>query len=333
MQIDLNHREKFVNRHIGLNEKDISEMLDFMGLKNVDDLINETIPKTILNPAPLNLPEARNEHQFINDLNKLAKENQVSKSYIGLGYYNNIMPPVIRRNILENPGWYTAYTPYQAEIAQGRLEALVNFQTMVMDLTSMEIANASLLDEATAAAEAMSMLFSSRKGPKKKANKFFVDKNTFPQTISVLKTRSAPLGIELVIDNVNNINWNDEYFGLFLQYPDNDGNLTDHTELIEKAHQANILVVMAADLLSLTLLKSPGEMGAVLVFPWVMVDPMPHILPPMNPIKDKFPAGSLGYPLTGRDKKLTEWRCKPGSNIYEERKPHRIYVLHRFYWL
>ncbi|MGB5930884.1 MAG: aminomethyl-transferring glycine dehydrogenase, partial [Cyclobacteriaceae bacterium] len=212
---------------------------------------------------PLDLPDPVTENTFLSDFRKLASDNKVFKSYIGMGYYNTIVPGVIQRNVLENPGWYTAYTPYQAEIAQGRLEALINFQTAVMNLTGMELANASLLDEGTAAAEAMAMLFSLRKKDKKKAAKFFVDKNTFPQTLDLLKTRAIPIGVELVIDDLNTLDLTDsDLFGILLQYPDGNGEIRDHEDLIKTAKDQNVSVAVATDLLSLTLIKSPGEMGA-----------------------------------------------------------------------
>ncbi|MGK7394917.1 MAG: aminomethyl-transferring glycine dehydrogenase [Candidatus Cyclobacteriaceae bacterium M3_2C_046] len=266
MQIKLDQQERFDVRHIGPDQVQIEEMCQAIGVKDMDQLISETIPARIRLEKLFDLPQARPEHQFIREFRQVASRNQIYKSYIGLGYYDCIVPPVIQRNILENPGWYTAYTPYQAEIAQGRLEALVNFQTMVIDLTGMEIANASLLDEGTAAAEAMSMFFSLRKGAKKKANKFFVDQHTFPQTIDVLKTRSKPLGIELVITDLSLLDLTDpELFGLMLQYPDSNGKVTDYHSLIASAKENNVFVTVAADLLSLTLLTPPGKMGADVV--------------------------------------------------------------------
>ena len=256
-------RESFEFRHNSPSEQDIREMLDAIGVSSVDELIDETVPPSIRMKKELDLPEPQTEYQFLNSFRKLMSRNKVFRSFIGAGYYDTITPSVILRNILENPGWYTAYTPYQAEIAQGRLEALINFQTTVIDLTGMEIANASLLDEATAAAEAMSMLRDVQKGPKKKSSKFFVADNCFPQTIDVLKTRAVPQGIDLVIGDVSSLDLSDpELYGVLLQYPDNNGNVRDLTDLISEAHKNNVLVAVAADLLSLTLLKAPGEMGA-----------------------------------------------------------------------
>jgi glycine dehydrogenase len=260
------YSEKFESRHNGPDTDQISEMLKVIKANTVDELIDQTIPSGIRLKKGLSLPPAQSEFEFLNTVKRVASKNRISKSYIGMGYYNAITPGVILRNILENPGWYTAYTPYQAEIAQGRLEALINFQTMVIDLTGMEIANASLLDEATAAAEAMHLLHASKKGSKKEANKFFVDKNTFPQTIDVLKTRSAPLGIELKVQELGKINSGDSnLFGVYIQYPNNDGAIQDHTDLISSLHENEVAVVMGSDLMSLLLLKSPGEMGADVV--------------------------------------------------------------------
>jgi len=206
MLLDTRFTDQFVNRHIGIDQESEKQMLELLGLNTLSELIQETIPASIRLTESLNLPRSSSEYRFINEFKKMAQKNKVFRSFIGQGYHNTITPPVILRNILENPGWYTAYTPYQAEIAQGRLEALINFQTTVIDLTGMEMANASLLDEATAAAEAMSLLFANRKGKKKKsANKFLVSKGVHPQTIEVLLTRSAPIVAIAVIVDENNL--------------------------------------------------------------------------------------------------------------------------------
>ncbi len=262
MKLDSRYAERFESRHIGPNEQETEEMLKAVKAKSLEELIDQTIPSNIRLKEPLHLPDALTEADFLASFRELAARNKAFKSFIGAGYYGTVTPGVILRNILENPGWYTAYTPYQAEIAQGRLEALINYQTMVMDLTGLSIANASLLDEGTSAAEAMHLLFSSRKQSKKTANRFFVDKNTFPQTLDVLKTRSAPIGVELVVGDVSAVNLDDpELFGLFIQNPNNNGAVQDHTDLVSKAHQREVFVVMATDLMSLLLMKSPGEMG------------------------------------------------------------------------
>ncbi|WP_437398150.1 aminomethyl-transferring glycine dehydrogenase [Flagellimonas lutimaris] len=253
--------EVFAARHIGITERDLPQMLETIGVENVEQLINETIPDDIKLKKPLDLPEGISEHEFLNHLQDLAKKNKVFKTYIGLGYHESLTPSAIKRNILENPGWYTAYTPYQAEIAQGRLEALLNFQTMVSDLTGMELANASLLDESTAAAEAMSMLFEVRSRQQKKGDvvKFFVSEEILPQTISLLETRATPLGIELVLGNHEDFDFSDEFFGALLQYPGKHGQLNDYASFVEKAKAKEIKVAVAADILSLVMLTPPGE--------------------------------------------------------------------------
>ena len=256
----------FASRHIGPDEKDVSLMLKDIGVGSVDQLINETIPSTIRLKGNLQLPASISEYRFLKELRAIAAKNKAFTSYIGTGYYNTITPGVIQRNIFENPGWYTAYTPYQAEISQGRLEALLNFQTMVLDLTGMEITNASLLDEATAAAEAMHMFFASRGKEKQNAVKFFVAEDCFPQTIDVLKTRSAPLGIQLVIGDPNKTNTDETFFGAVLQYPSLNGEVNDYREWIKNAHANNILVAVGSDLMALVLLTPPGEFGADVVF-------------------------------------------------------------------
>ncbi len=259
--------DKFVNRHNGPRVNDIKSMLTKIGANSVDELIDQTIPSTIRLKKPLSLSKGMTEYQYLSHLRGIASKNLVYKSYIGLGYYNTILPSVIQRNVLENPGWYTAYTPYQAEISQGRLEALLNFQTMIMDLTGMEIANASLLDEATAAAEAMAMLFSnrSREAVKSGANKFFVSNECFPQTIDVLKTRSTPLGIEIVIGDFKTFELNNSVYGALLQYPTQDGLVHDYADFVKKAKVNNTAIAVAADILSLVLLTPPGEWGADVV--------------------------------------------------------------------
>ena len=267
MKIDSQYKEKFESRHNAPDGKQIEEMLKVVKAASVDELINQTVPSTIRLKKPLDLPTARTEFEFLKEFKALASKNKINKSYIGMGYYPNYTPGVILRNILENPGWYTAYTPYQAEIAQGRLEALINYQTMVIDLTGMQIANASLLDEATAAAEAMHLLYASKKASKKNAHKLFVDQNTFPQTIDVLITRGTPIGVEVVVGDITKVDLTDaNLFGVITQYPDANGAVKDHTAFIQAAHEKDVFVALGADLLALTLLKSPGEMGADIVF-------------------------------------------------------------------
>jgi len=256
--------DSFSHRHIGSSENDVTEMLKTIGASSVDALIEETVPPQIRLKKQLNLQPAQTEFEYLKNLKAVAAQNKVFKSYIGLGYYDTITPSVIRRNIFENPGWYTAYTPYQAEIAQGRLEAILNFQTMVMDLTAMPIANASLLDEATAAAEGMIMIHSnrSRDAVKRNTQKFFVSDECFPQTIALLTTRATPLDIELVIGDYKTFIIDNTFFGAMLQYPAINGNVYNYKAFTDAAHAVEAGVVVAADLMSLALLTPPGEWGA-----------------------------------------------------------------------
>ena len=266
MKIDSQYSEKFESRHIGPDARQVEEMLKVIKAPSIDALIDQTVPATIRLKKALNLPAAKSEFRFLQDFKALAGKNKVYKSYIGTGYYNTITPGVILRNILENPGWYTAYTPYQAEIAQGRLEALINYQTMIIELTGMEIANASLLDEGTAASEAMHLLFASRKASKKNATTFFVDQHTFPQTIDVLQLRATPIGVKLVVGDISTLDVSSpELFGVFVQNPDNNGAVKDYSAFITAAHAKDVFAVVAADLMSLLLTTSPGEMGADVV--------------------------------------------------------------------
>ncbi len=254
---------EFRSRHIGPNETECRHMLQTIGLSSLDELIDKTVPASIQYKEPLQLPAPQNEYEYLQELKKIARQNKVFKTYIGQGYYGTITPSVILRNVFENPGWYTQYTPYQAEISQGRLESLLNFQTLIADLTALPFANASLLDEATAAAEAMAMLFHHvNKAGTPQKSRFFVDLAVFPQTIDVLITRAEPIGIELIFGEFNNVSLDESYFGAIVQYPDNNGSINDYTSFIKDVHAANGYVVMAADLLALTLLTPPGELGA-----------------------------------------------------------------------
>ncbi|MEX2567006.1 MAG: aminomethyl-transferring glycine dehydrogenase [Cyclobacteriaceae bacterium] len=266
MKINLSSSSNFQNRHIGPSADEVQIMLNEIGVDSLESLIQETIPERIRLKKPIQLPKAKTESGFLKSFKKLAGKNQVFKSFIGLGYHDTIVPGVIQRNLLENPGWYTAYTPYQAEIAQGRLEALINFQTVVSELTGMELANASLLDEGTAAAEAMNLLFTSKSRGKKKANRFFVDEKVFLQTQDVLKTRAIPVGIQLEIGPLENLDLSDpDLFGIMLQYPNADGEVIDYRSLVSSAADNEVLTAFSSDLLSLTLLVPPGEMGADVV--------------------------------------------------------------------
>ncbi|MGK0174214.1 MAG: glycine dehydrogenase, partial [Ulvibacter sp.] len=259
--------DSFALRHIGPRNSDLPEMLSTINADSMEQLIFETIPSDIRLKNGLQLDPALSENEYLEHINELASKNKIFKTYIGLGYNQSITPPVIQRNILENPGWYSAYTPYQAEIAQGRLEALLNFQTMVIDLTGMELANASLLDEATAAAEAMALLFAVRERDQKKSEtqKFFVSEEVLPQTLSLLQTRSEPLGIELVVGNHETFAFSEDFFGCILQYPGKSGKVYDFKEFVSNAKAARIKVAVAADILSLVKLEAPGNYGVDIV--------------------------------------------------------------------
>ncbi|MGZ8517232.1 MAG: aminomethyl-transferring glycine dehydrogenase, partial [Chitinophagaceae bacterium] len=254
---------EFIPRHIGPNETDTKAMLKKIGAGSLEELISKTVPASIRMDHELNIPAAMSEHEYLRHINEISLKNKVFASYIGQGYYDTITPPVILRNVFENPGWYTQYTPYQAEISQGRLESLLNFQTMVSDLTGLPIANASLLDEATAAAEAMTMFFNSlNKQDHLERPKFFVDKELFPQTKDVLLTRATPVGIEIVEGDYKKALIDSSYFGAIVQYPNDKGSIENYREFIVKAHSSGAYVAMATDLLALTLLTPPGDLGA-----------------------------------------------------------------------
>lgn len=259
---------QFSRRHIGITERDLPKMLETVGVKTVDELIEQTIPANIRLPKPLDLPEAMTEQEFLNHVHELAQKNKLADNYIGLGYYGTVTPSVILRNVFENPVWYTSYTPYQAEISQGRLEALLNFQTMVADLTGLSLANCSLLDEATAAAEAMTMMMALRSREQQKAgvNTLFVDKNIFPQTLDVIKTRSMPQGVQLVVGDYATFDFSMPVFGAILQYPASDGSIRNYREFTERCHEHGAKVAVAADIMSLVLLTPPGEWGADIAF-------------------------------------------------------------------
>jgi len=266
MQINLNTAVKFESRHNGPTEAEVAAMLEKIGVSSLTELINQTVPQSIQLERPLQLPAAQLESDFLKNFKKLASKNKVFTSFIGLGYYDTQVPGVVLRNVLENPGWYTAYTPYQAEIAQGRSEALINFQTVVIELTGMELSNASLLDEGTAAAEAMTMLHAVKPREKKNANTYFVDEKVFPQTKALLITRAEPVGINLVFGPLSSLDLTDpELYGAMFQYPNMDGEVVDYTSLVAAAKENKVLTAFASDLLALTLLTPPGEMGADVV--------------------------------------------------------------------
>ncbi len=259
------HPDHFVSRHIGPSAGDTQAMLKVLNVQSLDELIDQTVPDNIHLKKPLDLPDALSEFEYLQAVKKTAALNRVARNFIGMGYYGTITPSVIFRNLFQNPGWYTQYTPYQAEIAQGRLESLLNFQTMVSDLTGLPIANASLLDEATAAAEAMHMFYAEKNKRAKagdEANEFFISDKVFPQTIDVLKTRALPHDIQLVVGDWKNYNFSEKTFGVLLQYPDKEGNVEDYRAFVEKAKASGVYVAVAADILALALLKPPGEWGA-----------------------------------------------------------------------
>ena len=264
MHPNFKYREDFSLRHNNSNPKDLDAMLKTIGVNSLETLIDQTVPSKIRLAHELRLPNPKTEFEFLRDFKQIMGQNKVFKSHIGLGYYDTITPTVILRNILENPAWYTAYTPYQAEIAQGRLEMLLNYQTLIIDLTGMELANASLLDEGTAAAEAMTMLFGQKSS--EKGDAFFVSSLCLPQTIDVLKTRAEPIGIEIIVGDHQTVDVTDtKFFGMLLQYPAANGEVFDYKNLVDAAKENDVQVVVAADLLALTLLTPPGEWGADVV--------------------------------------------------------------------
>lgn len=252
--------DAFRDRHIGPNAEERQEMLSFLGYSDIDDLIRDVVPQNILRTEKLHLPQPKGEKELLRDLKAIVSKNKIFRSYIGMGYYSAVIPAVIQRNVLENPGWYTAYTPYQAEIAQGRLEALINFQTMITDLTGLDVSNASLLDEGTAAAEAMAMCYQLRADDN--GNSFFVSQSVHPQTIEILKTRALPLGIQVVVGSFKTLSPSRDFFGTIIQYPSTDGTIHDYRNFVESMHTTETKVIVATDLMALTLLTPPGEWGA-----------------------------------------------------------------------
>ena len=260
--------DKFGWRHIGPRAHEIDDMLKTIGVSSMDELIEQTVPDKIRLKEPLKMGPGLTERQYYRKIHNIAQMNKVFNTYIGMGYYDTITPAVILRNVLENPVWYTSYTPYQAEISQGRLEALLNYQTMICDLTGLPLANASLLDEATAGAEAMVMMYNTRTRTQKNvnANVILVDDKIWPQTLDVLITRAEPLGIEIKVDHYKNFGFNELVFGVIIQYPNSDGNIEDYSALVETAHRNECKVAVAADLLSLALLIPPGEWDADICF-------------------------------------------------------------------
>ncbi|HOY38534.1 MAG: aminomethyl-transferring glycine dehydrogenase [Bacteroidales bacterium] len=297
----------FVKRHLGPRESEIPEMLKVVGVKSMEELIEQVIPKSIRLPEEISLPEPVSEYEFLKVIQEIASKNRICRSFIGRGYYGCDMPSVIKRNVFENPGWYTSYTPYQAEISQGRLEALLNFQTLITELTGMQISNCSLLDEATSTAEAMSMMLElrSRQASKEGRNVLFVDKSLFPQTIDTLKLRSEPIGVELVIGDFETVQFSDKMFGAIVQYPSETGEICDYSAFTEKAHQHEILVTAVVDLMSMVLLAPPSEWGADIVtgctqrfgLPMYFGGPHAGFLATRDDYKRKMPGRIIGVSI------------------------------------
>ncbi|MEA4949170.1 MAG: glycine dehydrogenase (aminomethyl-transferring), partial [Petrimonas sp.] len=260
--------EHFKTRHIGIKPEDLGNMLQTVGVSSVDELIDQTIPADIRLKKPLSLPKAQSEMEYAEEIGRIASANKIFTSYIGMGWYDTITPAAIYRNVFENPVWYTSYTPYQAEVSQGRLEALLNFQTVMSELTGLPLANCSLLDEATAAAEAASMMYGLRSRDQVKNNieTLFVDQHIFPQTLAVLRTRMGLVDIDIEVGDYKNFDADKKYFGAIIQYPNSNGNVEDYRDFVDKAHASDCKVAVAADLMSLVLLTPPGEWGADIAF-------------------------------------------------------------------
>ena len=335
----------FASRHLGPREEDQTTMLRALGSPSLDDLIERTVPGAIRLRERLSVSKALTESEYLEHIDGLASQNTVFRNYIGMGYYPTEVPSVIRRNVLENPGWYTAYTPYQAEIAQGRLEALLNFQTMVMDLTGMEVANASLLDEGTAAAEAMAMLFAARPRPQVKAGKcrFLVDEAVFPQTLSVLRTRAAHLDIDMVVmsrEAMRGAVEAGDVFGCMVQYPDANGEVEDLTGFVADMAEREVRTVFAADLMALLVLKSPGAMGADVVVgssqrfgvPMGYGGPHAAFLRPAKGSSAIFQAESSASPSTVWANPPCAWPCKPANSTFDETRPRPTFAPPKVCW-
>ena len=329
-------------RHIGISEQDEARMLQAIGVNSLDELIGQTIPADIRLPQPLNLPLPLTERRYAEHVAELAAKNKLFTSYIGQGWYDTCTPAVIQRNVLENPAWYTSYTPYQAEISQGRLEALLNFQTAVADLTAMPLANASLLDEATAAAEAATMMYHlrSREQVKAGANVLFVDRHTFPQTLAVLRTRMGGQGIEIELGDYAAARFTARHFGAIVQYPNADGSIEDYAALVADAHAAGCKVAVAADLMSLALLTPPGEWGADIVFgsaqrfgtPMYYGDPRRPSSPPATSTSATCRDASSASARTPTAARPSAWPCRPASSTSNVKRPHPTCARHRRCW-
>ena len=332
--------DKFVSRHIGTtDEKQLSEMLKVIGVESVEQLISQVIPENIRLEQPLELAEGMSEYEFKEHITELADLNEPYRSFIGMGYYPNAVSAAIMRNVFENPAWYTSYTPYQAEISQGRLEALLNYQTAICSLTGMEIANCSLLDQGTAVAEAMLMMYSlrSREAVKEGRNQLFVDENIFPHTLDVLLTRSEPFGIELIVDNFAEYTFSGKEFGAIVQYPAANGEVRDYSAFVAAAHEAGALVAADADLLSLALLAPPAEWGADIAVgttqrlgcPMGFGGPSAGYLATRDAYKRNIRAVLSAYQSIDSATRLCVCRSRCVSNISSVSVPHRTSVPHR----
>lgn len=334
--------EHFKTRHIGINPSEMEKMLETIGVSDIDELIDQTIPADIRLTQPLSLPKALSEQEYAEEIAHLASKNKVCASYIGMGWYDTATPAVIYRNVFENPVWYTSYTPYQSEISQGRLEALLNFQTMVSDLTAMPLANSSLLDEATAAAEAANMMYTlcSRNKAKKNADTLFVDEHIFPQTLAVLRTRMRYTGKNIVVGDYKTVNLDDKFFGAIVQYPNSDGNVEDYRLFVEQAHAVNCKVAVATDLLALVMLTPPGEWGADIAFgssqrfgiPMFYGGPSAAFFATRDEYKRFVPGRIIGISKDAYGKRHSAWLCRRANNTSNAKKPLQTFVRHKPYW-
>ena len=337
----LSPTDTFIHRHLGPTDADAREMLATLGLQSLEELSEATVPADIRMRKELDLPLHRGEHAVLEEIRSIAAENQIYRSLIGMGYYDCLTPGVIQRNIFENPSWYTQYTPYQAEISQGRLEALVNFQTLVTDLTGLPLANASLLDEATAAAEAMAMC--PRRFPfvRPRTDRVLRLARLSPQTIAVMQTRAEPLGMTLRVGRTQTIDFsNPQLAGILLQYPATDGYVGDYSALVAQAHAAGVLVGVATDLLALTLLRSPGEFGADIAVgssqrfgvPLGLAAPTPRFFRPLRHSNGRCRDASSECPRMSRENLPTGFPCKPANNTFGVKRPRATFVRRRCSW-
>jgi len=317
-------------------------MLEELGVTSIEELIDQTIPQDIRLSQPLSLPEPLSEQEYAEEITRIASQNQVFASYIGMGWYDTTTPAVVYRNVFENPVWYTSYTPYQAEISQGRLEALLNFQTMVSDLTALPLANSSLLDEATAAAEAATMMYSlrSREQVKNNVNTLFVDEHIFPQTLAVLRTRMHYTGIKIVTGDYKTLSFEQPYFGIILQYPDSNGNVEDYREFVEKAHKADCKVAVATDLMALVLLTPPGEWGADIAFgssqrfgiPMFYGGPSAAFFATREEYKRSMPGRIIGISKDAYGKEAYRMALQTREQHIKREKPPPISARRRPFW-